>query len=249
MLVIEKQRLWFRSTEVWFSDYPFDISCCYFLTFRACKHKITLPGFRCEEFTTLVIDLNQSVEDIWRSLNDTCRNGISQARRSAVKMKINENYEEIWRMNEAFRVQKGVNVTRISVDYMKKYGTLFVAELDNEIVAGRFYLDDAHNFRTLISVSNRLSVDKNRARMIGNINRWLTWESLVYAKEMGIKEFDLGGFYTGNVPDPQKEAINQFKKSFGGVLVTHYQYQKEYMIFYTMLKKIYWFLKRFLGRG
>jgi len=244
MVIIEKKHFFLRSKDVWFSDYPFELSGCDTVMFHECKNKVDLPGFKREEFTTLVIDLTRSLEDIWRDLNDTCRNNISQARRSMAKMKINEHYSEICEMNDVFRVQKGVDVTHVSVDFMKKYGTLFVAELDGKIVAGRFYFDDSDHFRTLVSVSNRLSVEKSQARLIGNINRWLTWESLVYAKEHGIKIFDLGGFYTGNVPDPQKEAINKFKKSFGGTLVTYYHYRKDYLPLYGILKKLYRFLKR-----
>jgi hypothetical protein len=36
--------------------------------------------------------------------------------------------------------------------------------------------------------------------------------------------FEIGGYYTGEKSDPQKERINQFQKSFGGELITHDMY-------------------------
>ena len=122
---------------------------------------------------------------------------------------------------------------------MKKYGTLFTAEFNGEILLGRFYLEDKNNIRALFSASKRFKVDKEKARLIANANKLLTWNAIKYAKEKGIKEYDLGGYYTGEKKDIQKENINIFKNSFGGKLVTHYIYEKDYSKLFTFTKKIY----------
>jgi lipid II:glycine glycyltransferase (peptidoglycan interpeptide bridge formation enzyme) len=53
-----------------------------------------------------------------------------------------------------------------------------------------------------------------------------------------MSTYDMGGYYTGKEPDPQKEGINRFKDSFGGQVVTHYIYQKDYSLLYYLGRKI-----------
>lgn len=126
-----------------------------------------------------------------------------------------------------------------TVDFMKKYGTLFVAEFDGEIIAGQLYLEDENYIRWLVGASKRLEVDSNKAILISCTNRLIIWEAIKYAKEKGIKEFDFGGYYTGKEKDKQKEKINVFKKSFGGELTIQYTYKKYYSKIYQIIKQAY----------
>ncbi|NQE54743.1 hypothetical protein C5S29_14225 [ANME-1 cluster archaeon GoMg3.2] len=114
-----------------------------------------------------------------------------------------------------------------------------MTEFDGEIIGGQFYLEDENNIRWLVGASKRLEVDRNQATLIGNANRLVIWQAIQYAKEKGIKEFDMGGYYTREAKDVQKERINAFKKSFGGELVTHYIYHKDYSRIYKIAKWIY----------
>jgi lipid II:glycine glycyltransferase (peptidoglycan interpeptide bridge formation enzyme) len=84
-----------------------------------------------------------------------------------------------------------------------------------------------------------LNVDKEKARLISNANKLTVWNAIKYAKEKGIKEFDMGGYYTGEKKDIQKENINIFKKSFGGKSATHYICKKDYSKLFKFTKKIY----------
>lgn len=168
-----------------------------------------------------------------------CRRPIKQAEEIGIKIKLNQNYEEFFEINQLFRKEKGLDAYTESIDFMKKYGTLFVTEFNNEILLGHFYLEDKDNIRWLISASKRLDVDKDKARLIANANKLTVWNAIKYAKNKGIKEFDLGGYYTGEKKDVQKENINMFKKSFGGKLVTHYIYEKDYSKLFALTKKIY----------
>ena len=75
-------------------------------------------------------------------------------------------------------------------------------------------------------------------------NKLIIWESIKYAKEKGIKEYDLGGYYTGKELDQQKENINIFKSGFGGQLVTHYIYEKNYSKTYKLARNVYRIIKK-----
>lgn len=241
MLEIERNRYIFRAKDIWFCEYPFDVTRYDSVVFHACKNKIDLNGFHCKEFTTLVIDLNQDLDVIWKNMSkSSCRYAINKSLRDGVRIKLNQNYEEFYEINRLFRENKGLTISSEKLEIMKKYGTLFVAEFEGEILGGQLYLEDERNIRWLIGASKRLESGKEEAiTLIGNANRLLVWEAIKYAKEKGIKEFDMGGYYTGKIKDEQKERINIFKKSFGGELTTRYIYQKDYSKIYKFAKNIY----------
>ncbi|NUO09314.1 MAG: GNAT family N-acetyltransferase [Candidatus Brocadia sp.] len=239
MLEIDKKKFIFKTKEIWFSDYPFDIKKYHGVIFRECKNKAALKGFTCEKFTTLVIDLTQDLNAIWNSMTKSCRYCINKAVRDGVKIKRNEDYEAFYEINKTLKKRKGAPVALVDMNFMKRYGTLFTAYINGKIVGGHFCLEDENNIRGLIGATKRLEVSKEEASLIGNANRLLEWESIKYAKEKGIKEYDMGGFYTGKEKDEQKERINMYKKGFGGNIVTHYIYQKSYSKIYEVTKKAF----------
>jgi len=83
-----------------------------------------------------------------------------------------------------------------------------------------------------------LEVDRRKATLIGCANRLLVWEAIKYAKENCIKEFDMGGYYVGP-PNEELERVNDFKKSFGGTIVTKYNYFKDYSTVYNLARRLY----------
>ena len=187
----------------------------------------------------MVIDLTQDLDTIWHNMSRTsCRQPIKEAEKLGVKINLNQNYEEFFEINRQFRQKKGLEKYSESVEFMKKYGALFTTEFDGEILLGHFYLEDKNNIRALFSGSKRFNVDKEKANFIANANKFSIWNTIKYAKDKGIKEYDMGGYYTGEKKDIQKENINIFKKSFGGKLVTHYVYEKDYSKLFAIAKKI-----------
>lgn len=126
-----------------------------------------------------------------------------------------------------------------NLERIKKHATLFVAELNGEIISGHGYLQDKDNVRSWVIGSKRFEGSKEYVTMVANASKLIIWEAIKYAKEKGIKEFDMGGYYTGKVKDEQKERVNIFKQSFGGKLTTHYIYQKDYSKFYKLARRAY----------
>jgi hypothetical protein len=228
MLEIDKKTFVFRNKEIWFADYPYDIEDVQSVTFRECKKKVDLAGFTCYDFSTLVIDLTQGLDAIWANLSSDCRRQIRRAQKNDIKVNINKNFIEFYEMSKAFRQRKGLDGHIVNPEFMKKYGTLLTAEVEDEVVTGIFFLNDQYNFRGLTSASKRLDVSHEKAIMIGSASRLLWWEGIRYAFEKGMKEVDMGGYYTGpNINDP-RQGVNNFKKNFGGQLVTRYDYEKVY---------------------
>lgn len=239
MLEIESKRYGLKTKKIWFSEAPFDVSGYEGVIFYSCNKNVDIKGFSKKKFTTLVIDLTQDVDTIWGNMKkNSCRRSINKATREGVKVTVNQRYDEFIDLCRTFRRTKGLPPYEISIDTMKKYGTLFISDLDGDILCGRFCYEDKDHIRGAISASGRLDSSKEDATLIGCANRQNIWEAIKYAKKSGIKEYDMGGYYTGEVPDPQKEGINMFKKSFGGELAVKYNYQKDYSITYSLGKKI-----------
>jgi lipid II:glycine glycyltransferase (peptidoglycan interpeptide bridge formation enzyme) len=119
---------------------------------------------------------------------------------------------------------------------LKRYGTLFTAEAQGEIIGGHLFLEGETIIRSFLSASKRLGVDKERAAVIRRANRFMYWEAVKYAKEKGLLEFDWGGIFPDEVAeaDPAKDHINRFKRSFGGERVQLYDYEKIYSRIYRI---------------
>jgi lipid II:glycine glycyltransferase (peptidoglycan interpeptide bridge formation enzyme) len=239
MLEIDNSKFIFRTKTIWFSDVPFDVTGYDGVAFHACTKNVNLKGFSKEEFTTLVIDLNQDLDSIWKMMSKSdCRQAINKAVKDGVIIRINQDYEIFHNLNREFRDKKEIGEFNLDIDYMKKNGTLFLAEIDGNVISGQFYLNDERNFRWLLGASRRFEVTGEMKRSVSNAYRLIIWEAIKYAKERGIVNFDMGGYYTGKEPDPQKEGINKFKKTFGGQLVNQYIYQKDYSMLYHIGKKM-----------
>ena len=173
---------------------------------------------------------------------------IKRAIREGVKIRINEDYDQFFQIYRSFIQKKGIKslfdvfgVGAITLEAMKKYGTLFVADLNGEILVGSVFLEDNSNMKAWIGASKRLEVDNKKASIISKANRLIDWEAIKYAKEKGIKEFDLGGLWSEDEAkrDSIKMGINSFKLDFGGKIVTRYCYEKINSKIYNLIYNLY----------
>ena len=241
MLEIERRSYIFKIKEIWFRDQPdpeVDTSGYDGIAFKACKKSVNVKGYTGGEEgqTTIVIDLTKDLNEIWRGMNkSSCRYALNRAMRDGVIVRRNTNYDEFFEIYRTFMTKK-VYPTFMSRVYdpkleimKKKYGSLFVAEHDDEVLGGCFFIHDEENMRWLVGASKRLEVDRKKATLIGNANRLILWEAIKWAKEKGIKEFDLGGYSVEaeRNPNDPRHGVNKFKKSFGGEIVKRYFYYKD----------------------
>jgi hypothetical protein len=163
----------------------------------------------------------------------SCRWSIKSAIKKGVKIKINQDYDAFQQINYSFRKEKGLGENIfITPEFMRKYGTLFIAEHDGKILGGQFYLKDNRHMHWTLGASKRLESDRKTAMIIGHSNRLMVWEAIRYAKENGQQEFDLGGYLVFANKWDQGYGSNFFKKSFGGKLVKKYTHRKYYSSIY-----------------
>jgi lipid II:glycine glycyltransferase (peptidoglycan interpeptide bridge formation enzyme) len=230
-VIIDYPFLIFKKRDIFLSEFPYDIDNEFdVVTFKYCKNKINLPGYTCEEKLTATIDLTQESDEIWNKMDRKLRQKIKKATKENIIWKINENFNEFYTISKDFVKQKNFT-PRIgaflaldvpTVKIMKRYGTLFTAELDGEILSGHLYLEDNENILAWTSTSKRLAVDKETSKLINYANCLLHWQAINYAKEKSIRTFNWGGISR----DPKNDSINAYKLSYGGQIEPSYFYSK-----------------------
>jgi hypothetical protein len=230
-VIIDYPFLFFNKRDIFLSEFPYDTDDTFdVVTFKYCKNRIDLPGYTREEKLTATIDLTRTSEEIWNNMDRKLRQKIKRASKENIRWKINENFDEFHTISKEFVKQKNFT-PRIgamlaldvpTVKIMKKYGTLFTAELNGEILSGHLYLEDKDNILAWISTSKRLAVDKETSKLINFANCLLHWQAINYAKEKSIKTFNWGGISL----DPKNASINAYKLSYGGQTEPSYFYSK-----------------------
>lgn len=250
MLIIDKKILIFNFREVHFSDKPFDIDDCDFLNFHYCKNEVNVKGFTCKKKFTIVIDLTQDLDIILQNIkvkNDVSRQ-LYLAKKEGIRIRKNEGYDQFFKMYRSFIQKKGIKslfdifgVGSITLESMKKNGTLFVAEYNGEIIYGTLYLEDNSHIKSWISASKRFELDSSKKKLTAAAKRLIDLEAIKYAKGKGIKEYDLGGIWSEEETekDATKKSINTFKLRLGGKIVTRYSYQKSYSKTCTLVNYLY----------
>jgi len=234
MIVIERNFCGFKFKNIFFSEHPFYANDCDFISFHYCKQKVELDGFTCREGYTSIIDLTKDLDELWNEMSrSNCRRHIRRAERMGIKIESEKYYEEFYDILKRFISKKCPSGPLLKIEYptideIKRYGKLFTAKYNDEILVSHFYLEDKPNIMfCLLNASKRLEVDKKKANLIGCANRLLYWEVIKYAKEKNIRKFDVGGLWSEEgAKEPSQIGMNSFKLGFGGDVVAVYFYIK-----------------------
>ena len=248
-IIIDNSFLIFKKRDIFLSEFPYNISNeIDVINFHYCKNRINLPGYACTETLSSSIDLNQELEEIWNKISRNTKRKINKVEKYPILWKINENFNEFYKILKDFMKKKeyssrlgflGLELPKVKI--MKKYGTLFTAVLNGEILVGNLYLEDKENILLWISASKRLTVDKETSTIISYANAFLQWQAICYAKEKSIKRYNLGGLWSMKEAalDSEKNSINAYKLKFGGQIETYYSYSKINNNFYEKLSYIF----------
>lgn len=237
MIEVEKRVAGLRIKNVWLSEAPFDQEGLDSISFISCRGKVDLPGFDREDRSTIVVDLRKGIDQVWTGINSKCRSDIKKAEKDNFRISIDDRYEDFIGLNRSFRDLKGLDEHEFSLDFMKRYCTLFTAERDGQLLGGILFLKDDSCLLGLISATRRLDADRDLRADIARMNRLLWWEAIKHGSEGGLATLDMGGYYTGTEPDPQKEGVNEFKRRFGGTVIGDYIYRKDYTLKMKLVRK------------
>jgi serine/alanine adding enzyme len=165
-----------------------------------------------QERETIVIDLTQGHDQIWSSIQSSCRNKIRKAIKNDIRILQDDEFSEF----ETFYKLYVETMNRLNansyyffsrqwfyslLNLIKKNTVLFHAYHSNDIVNSALFI--FNNTYIHYYLSGSLFQKRNLAA-----NNLLLYEVALWAKSKGIKYFHLGGGYQPN------DTLSQFKSSF-----------------------------------
>jgi lipid II:glycine glycyltransferase (peptidoglycan interpeptide bridge formation enzyme) len=189
----------------------------------------SVPGARCTPFSTIVIDLSRSPDELLAKMKSHTRYKI---RRAGEKDELTYEFSSdgdqaaVIRLADHFDRCAGLKhlskASRPRLRILARDNALavsFVCDKAGEILAASSYILTQWRARGLYAgASYRQTNDPTRRTLIGRANRYLYWNDMLRLKQAGLRLFDFGGWYSG-AEDQEKLRVNGFKEEFGGEVV------------------------------
>jgi len=114
---------------------------------------------------------------------------------------------------------------------MQKYGILFIAENQGEIVGGNLYFHDEDNALLVNTPYQLFGNSIENKKQIFDTNCYIHWEAMQYFNNLDLINYDFDG-------------ENYFSRSFGGDHIPRYEYRKFNSLFYQSLFRAWDFFLR-----
>jgi lipid II:glycine glycyltransferase (peptidoglycan interpeptide bridge formation enzyme) len=169
---------------------------------------------------TLVIDLTQDIETIWRNIKKKRRGDILRAEKRGIAVEMNEHYREFTDIFNNLRRVLDLPPFDTSPEVFKQKiynnnSLLFVAVLNKEVLAGHWFGLCDGRIRLRYIASKRY--DEEKKTIAGLANILLVWYVIKWSKENGFSIYDFGGYAPSGMANGKSiEEINKWKLSFGG---------------------------------
>jgi lipid II:glycine glycyltransferase (peptidoglycan interpeptide bridge formation enzyme) len=241
MFITEKKYSRIKIINIFFAEEPEteNIPDCDVIIYHTYKNWGDVEGFDRIQYPTTTIDLSQDLDEIWRKFHRQHKRHIRRAMQNGTTVSASDNFEEFHGIYKKFLKQKnyadpsGLNIP--SLKFMEKYCTLFIAENHGEFLAGNLYFHDKDN--ALLAYGAYLISENtiNKNKLSTDASCYLQWEAMKYFKNLNVTRYDLGGLDSDEMDiHYQMPPLNYYKLSFGGDVITQYEYRK----FNTHLKKL-----------
>jgi hypothetical protein len=228
-MIIYRSRFLARA-EVWYDDDP-DVTrpVDWILYYQRSQPVL---GAKTKVIYTYVIDLTQSREQLLANLNKDTAYKIRRARErdqivcERCDPQDSAVVDQFEQMYNAFADLKGLtplNRARLASMAAADVLDLSVAKdpQGQALVYHANYRDRQRATSMELPSLYRKLADSAERNYIGRASRLLTWNDILRYQEQGLKCFDFGGWYHGT--DPGMVKINDFKRGFGGQVVSKYQ--------------------------
>jgi hypothetical protein len=231
-LIIDRRKSGLRIRDVFFArpdDCPptAGADLCYFLQAQA-------PVADADPFYTSLIDLAQDEAALLDGINKGFRYEIRRARdKDLLQAQLAQpdaaTLDRFYAYYDAFagsRALAGANRAKLSA--LQAAGALVLAWMPDvresagpeaPWLSAHLYIVDGERTRLYHSASP-VSLPASDRQLIGRANKLLHWEALLHFKAAGCRTYDLGGLSMGDA----LKAIDDFKRSFGGVVVKEFNH-------------------------
>lgn len=195
------------------------------------------PEVEFDEEYTMLLDLNQEQDELWKTIKKDNRYKISRA---AEKDRVvydfleridSEILNDFLNFHRRVTSQRGLkSLSKHAISRLRSYADAGVLNLsrvksqDGNPLTWRVYYYSKNRIFPLHSASLRHSTDTSYNQMVGRANRYHRWQDILNFKNLGVLIYDLGGLYA-NTPDRHLLNINKFKEEFGGELVRQFNWR------------------------
>jgi lipid II:glycine glycyltransferase (peptidoglycan interpeptide bridge formation enzyme) len=238
LIELVEENLFFKTKIFFYSESAFDVKGYRTIFFKYVKNKVDTPGFNCVEEDTYVIDLTQSIEDLWKNMDHHAHRSIKKAEKKGIIIKINENFDDFYKMYlDHIHEKKHIQwYDRNEKETFIKYGTLITAYYNGLILSGNILLLDDNYIVTWAGSSYRFSKDLEIKPLVGPSSHLILWEVIKYAKARGIKELNFGPCGTRSKPNL---GLIQFKEGLGAKVKTYQTCYKDYSLPLKIVRSIF----------
>ncbi|MCK4365205.1 MAG: GNAT family N-acetyltransferase [Thermoplasmatales archaeon] len=181
------------------------------LNLENCKHDIEY---------TIYIDLTKSIEDIYSSIKKATKQRINRAISNNLNVKISQDQSEFdeWWENNYIPWVKRTKYTQERYKFLKyifkekDLGKLFLAYLDDKIIAGLFVMFSPNKIAYVwLSSNDEINIDKCP-------DHFLQWEVIKWLKNNNYNYCDLGGLHHSKI----------FKEGFSSNISTWHSYDFQF---------------------
>ena len=239
--------------EVWFDEELNGSNDVDVIFYRQRPRPLEGVALDYEDFSTMILDLSKSEDELWSRVHKNDRYKIRRADRDQVIYQLSgpagidialiDRFADFY---DQFAAWKGL--TKLRRNRLKGYAkndSLYISNVqthDGEILGWHSYVRVENRIRLLQSASTRGSCSSSSFRsMLGRANRLHHWNDIVEFKKLGIETYDFGGWYTGDSND-ELLAVNHFKEKFGGEVIASVNFSRPVTMkgrLYLTLRKIY----------
>lgn len=232
MLITERNFGIFNIVNIFFAEEPVteNIPVWDVIKFHTNKNWGEVNGFERKKCFTTKIDLNLDIDIIWNKIKRQHKRHIHRAQMKGVNVTLSNNYEEFHQINK--KVSKLTNylypleLNFPSSQFIQKYGILFIAENQDEILGRNLYFHDGNSALLVSAFQKKENTVENKKLSI-DANCFLHWEAMQYFKNQGVINYDLGNLDCDQIPiNHQLSGGDYFKRNFGGDISSRYVYRK-----------------------
>jgi len=185
-------------------------------------------GFRISEDYTFLTDLSGTESQLWVRLDKQARWGVKKAQRSGVKVMQADSRHDWYVFYDLYRrhclthrytslLPETLFQRIYEILYPQKIAKLFLAQLDDRVIAGTLLL--IH--RKYVTYFRNASLDEYLRYEPNNI---LQWESFKWARENGAEIYDMGGILIPSSRVSPLYGLYKYKEKWGGKLIEYNSY-------------------------
>ena len=196
---------------------------------------LPIPGAHCNPFSTIIVDLASSKDELFSNLKSHTRQKIRRSEKDGIVYEFcdNGNRDVVVKFADHLdRCRDLKNLPRVSRERLFILGRQKVLDLSwirdqlGNVLCASSYVITPFRLRGLFAGAlYRNTTDPARRTMIGRANRLLYWSDIMRFKEAGFRSFDFGGYYTGS-GNEEKLRVNGFKEEFGGRIVHEFNCER-----------------------